>query len=431
MSSHEMPFLVFNLGVEMMFVLNSRLQAQAVPPDKAADVLSDIGTNIFSAAFVAELLTPQPMYSAASVLQVFTALSNSTVMRLSENSMRKLYDLVFMTVKYQVLTLRHPLELLELTLNHLEAVGRILPPSVQPLASAAADLILRLAATLHTGDWATIRRSLLNFFGSRHVRVSVFVERHVQDSETGAFVIPRDVFLSPSPACAPPGLVYVAGVSEPGTFPHPDAHLPYPPHIPVGSWRPRTASPRMTSNGFDMYAAAAAKLSSGSSAAAAAAGDALARQAREMPAPRVSAVATTSPACGGAVPAPHEATVEGQQCAYDAEASYLARLIGSASRARGVQQFELELFHNDSGSGGGAAGVGAASAPPAPPVIAVAAPVAVPVTRMSAAAVQEQNRRLLGIMDAFDVPAVPGSSAPAPAAGGRGASDLLDIMDEL
>ncbi|KAG5481582.1 hypothetical protein LSCM1_05606 [Leishmania martiniquensis] len=436
MSLHEMPFLILNLGVEMLFVLNSRLHAQAVPPEKAVDVLSDVGANIFDTAFVNELFTPQPMYSSASVLQVFTALSSSTIMRLSENSMRKLYDLIYMTVKYQIFTLRHPLELLELTLNHLDAAQMMLPAEMRSLARAAEERVLRFARTLDVGDWACMRQALLSFFSGRHVRVSVFLDSKVQDSESGAFYIPRDNFLSPSPACKPPGLVHVAGSPRPGAFYHPDAHLLHPPHIPLGSWRPQKGAARMTSNGFDIYAAAVAAASLTSDTAAASAGaaskaaaDPLARQTREKP---MSAKLTADTAAAAPL---FPAITDEEQSAYDAEVNFLAQLIGSSNRAQGVRQVVLDLFHDGTGSAVEvAAGVSASPAATMSSSNATSrggttAGAAVAVTRMTAAAVKEQNSRLLGIMGDFQSPK--GADSTAPATGGATMNDLLDIMDEL
>ncbi|CAC9478855.1 conserved hypothetical protein [Leishmania infantum JPCM5] len=451
MSSHELPFLILNLAVEMIFVLNSRLHAQAVPPERAASVLSDIGTNVFDTAFVNELFTPTAMYSSTSVLQVFTALSSSTIMRLSENSMRKLYDLVYMTVKYQIFTLRHPLELLELTLNHLDAVQKILPAAMRPLTSAAEERVLRLASTLNMGDWASTRRSLLNFFTGRHVRVSIFLENKMQDSTSGAFYIPRDAFLSPSPACKPPGLVYVADVPHPGTFAHPDAHLPYPPHIPLGSWRPRKGAARMTSNGFDIYAASAAAAGSSRTATVAGAAgahaivvaDPLLRHTLEMPMPKkptFEGASAVTASTGPPTPPPVSVAAEDEQNAYDAEVNYLAQLIGSVNRARGVQYFELDLFPDGTGSSGeAAAAVPVPSAAPTPITNAASsrgagASPAMPVTRMTASAVQEQNKKLLSIMNDFQSPKGAGSGdagGAVPATGGASMNDLLDIMDEL
>ncbi|KAG5508256.1 hypothetical protein JKF63_05512 [Porcisia hertigi] len=448
MSLHTMPFLILNLGVEMMFVLNSRLHAQQVAPDKAAIVLGDIGTNIFGKEFLDELFKPQPMYSSASVSQVFTALSTSSVMRLAENSLRKLYDLVYMTVKYQVFTQRHPLELLELTLNHLDAAQQMLTAAIQPLVSEAENRVLQLAAGLHVGDWANARRELLNFFIDRHVRVSVFLEIKVQDSGSGAFYIPRDTFLSPMPACKPPGLVHMTGVPQPGTFVHPDAQLPYPPHIPLGSWTPRRGAPRLTKSGFDMYTRAALATSSKASTATGAAGvasgisaDPTAKQAREVKVSQsraADAVGDVSAPPGPTTQSPSPVTTAEQQRAYDAELNYLAQLIGSANRADDVQEFELDLFPD--GTGSAAETVTTLSESPTATAsrasaahsrgVAVVEP-SVPIARMTASAVRAQNQQLLGIMNEFQQPPKTIGGGAAAETGGKTMCDLLDIMDEL
>jgi hypothetical protein len=469
MTRHSMPFLVLNLGVEMIFVLHSRLRAQAVATDKAEGVMRDICSNLFGTAFMAELFTPQPLYAPAAVRHIFSTLSSSSIMHLSENSMKKLYDLVFMTVKYQVLTLRHPLELYELTLNHLDAVLGLAPASVHPMISEATNQVHGLAATFSVGDWANVRRSLLNFFGGRHVLVSVFLENNVQNSATGAFYIPKDTYLSPSSACVAPGLVqFPLDGSPEQSFEHPDAQLTYPPGIPVGQWDPTSRATRMTTNGFDMYAAS----TSVSAAAAETSGfaDPLGRQTCEMPVSRstrsslpitagsgstrgsiANSTSTSSAQYGGPVTTTsvNALTHAEKQHAYDAEVSYLAKIAGATNRAPGVQTFELELFDEHDSDGNSvnalpsASGVAIYSAtavthPPPPPTtcttttVNAPAPAVVPLSRMTASAVQEQNKTLLGLLSGLDAPTKnrQGSGVPE-AAKGKGGDNLLDIMDEL
>ncbi|KPA76270.1 hypothetical protein ABB37_08006 [Leptomonas pyrrhocoris] len=457
MTRHDMPFLVLNLGVEMIFVLHSRLRAQAVPPDKAEDVMRDIGSNLFSSAFVAELFTPQPLYTPASVLQVFATLSNSSVIHLSDNSMKKLYDLVFMTVKYQLLTLRHPLELYELTLNHLDTVLELVPTSVYPRVAEAAAKVRGLASAFTVGDWATLRRSLLNFFGGRHVRVSVFLENKVQNAATGAFYIPRDTYLSPAPSCRPPGLVYFTKVNAIGHFEHSDARLPYPPAITVGQWDPTNRTTRMTTNGFNMYAAYRSTSTSTSSAAVRGKdsfADPLSKQTREMPMPRPAAspaAATHGDHAANQVPAvstsANSLSQAEQQRAYDAAANYLAKIAGATNRAPGQHTFELELFEEPAGHttvssmASSTASKTVTNPLPSPSPSAAAATAAaassspaVPLSRMTASAVQEQNKKLLGIMSDFDSRRngdVGSSKLNSGNNGVGGGGDLLDIMDEV
>ena len=54
-----------------------------------------------------------------STRQIFDRLAHSSIMRLNESSMDKLFDLMTMGFKYQLLACSYPEELLHVTLNHL------------------------------------------------------------------------------------------------------------------------------------------------------------------------------------------------------------------------------------------------------------------------------------------------------------------------
>jgi hypothetical protein len=60
MSLAAMPWLVANLGGEMLYILEQRLKAQGIAPAKTARVLRDIVGALFDPAFVeGRLLEPQ------------------------------------------------------------------------------------------------------------------------------------------------------------------------------------------------------------------------------------------------------------------------------------------------------------------------------------------------------------------------------------
>ena len=98
-----LPVVVCNLGVEMLYVLEQRLRAQSVSDFKAVKVLHDVTRAMFAPEFVNELFTPQPTYSQYATRKLFDKLAHTSIMRLSESSMDKLYDL--MTMHIQSVTL--------------------------------------------------------------------------------------------------------------------------------------------------------------------------------------------------------------------------------------------------------------------------------------------------------------------------------------
>ena len=142
MSDYCMPILIINMGGEMVYILEQRLHAQNVPVDKskrgrrrpipgsamrarltvvhaARAVLQDVIRTMYNPKFLTELFRSQDVYSLASTRQIFDRLAHSSIMRLNQSSMDKLFDLMTMGFKYQLLVCTHPRELLHVTLNHL------------------------------------------------------------------------------------------------------------------------------------------------------------------------------------------------------------------------------------------------------------------------------------------------------------------------
>lgn len=61
-----------------------------------------------------------------SVRQLFDKLAHSSIMRLNTTSMNKLFDLMLMSIKLQLCRIKFPEEILQITLNHLNALNEIL-----------------------------------------------------------------------------------------------------------------------------------------------------------------------------------------------------------------------------------------------------------------------------------------------------------------
>ena len=85
MSLLAMPWVVLNMGSEMMYILEQRLKAQSVPWDKSCRVLHDVACTLFDRSFLNDkLFVAQPLYSPSSTRKVFARLAHSSIMRLSD-----------------------------------------------------------------------------------------------------------------------------------------------------------------------------------------------------------------------------------------------------------------------------------------------------------------------------------------------------------
>nr|CAD2127073.1 unnamed protein product [Meloidogyne enterolobii] len=190
MSFQAMPFLYLNMGGEMAYILEQRLQAQNVGNEKSIKVLCDIVAVMLGNSFLDELFEPKEMMSRQGLRQFFEQIAHSSVMRLNEASMDKLFDLMIMAVKYQFLLCKEPSELVLVTMNHIDGMKTIFQSNQQILSH------LNYANTLlmdHFGDtplWqmAIIRSELLTFLLGARVKVSLMLREHKQ-MEDGRFVL--------------------------------------------------------------------------------------------------------------------------------------------------------------------------------------------------------------------------------------------------
>uniref|UniRef100_A0A8C3NH56 Uncharacterized protein n=1 Tax=Geospiza parvula TaxID=87175 RepID=A0A8C3NH56_GEOPR len=176
MSARTLPLLFLNLGGEMLYILDQRLRAQSIPGEKARKVMNDIISTMFNRKFMEELFKPQDLYSKKA---------------LNQASMDKLYDLMTMAFKYQVLLCPRPRDILLVTFNHLDAIKDFISNS-PGILNQVDETFRRLIETynpLSDGEFQLIRQTLLIFFQDMHIRVSIFLKDKVQNSN-GRFVLP-------------------------------------------------------------------------------------------------------------------------------------------------------------------------------------------------------------------------------------------------
>lgn len=184
-----MPLLIINMGGEMLYILEQRLKAQNIPENKGQKVHQDVMSTMFSEQFIAELFKPQKIYSNSSTRLIFDRLAHSSIMRLNESSMNKLYDLMTMGSKYQVLATTNAEQLKDVSMNHLEALRHMVKsPEVIALLDAAIAAAQKLFESLLPGDWILLRQTLAKFFQDRRVKVSLFLHDGIQSSD-GSIVI--------------------------------------------------------------------------------------------------------------------------------------------------------------------------------------------------------------------------------------------------
>lgn len=416
MSMFAMPFLVINYGAEMFFILDQRLQAQSVTPERSSKVLLDVVKAMFEPTFIDELLRPQPVYTSAAIKEIFDRLAHSSIMRLSANSMDKLYDLMTMGCKYQYVTLRHPQELIELTLNHLDNIALALSAESESLT----EMVRKLSALLRTltcGTLADTRHELLNFFQGKRVKVSLFLQEGMQNADA-TLNIPNDKVLHPLPTSEAPGTIRYFDQGQvvlTETFAHPASNLPA--AAAAGSYDPMNAASRQCTQGKNLYLIERKKKTTDGKTepAAKSATTSAAVPAGATAPPPTPATATLAAKVQAKQPKPSASSTTGSSAACGALNS-LATLLGGSAAQPSANNFRLNLFddpHDDEAPEAGTAGLAVRAAP-----VEI-----LQISKVSREEAMKTNSELVRVMNEF------GSAAAAAPAAASGGDDLLDLMD--
>ena len=120
---------------------------------------------------------------------IFDKLAHSSIMRLNKTSMDKLFDLMTMGFKREILGCLAPQDYIIVTLNHLESLKTILNSTHKPndktnniftevmgLIQTAEDKLLTYYSTLNVADWFTLKQSLYKFLQDKRIKVSIFLQ---------------------------------------------------------------------------------------------------------------------------------------------------------------------------------------------------------------------------------------------------------------
>lgn len=187
-----MPIIVINMGSEMVYILQQRLQAQKVSDDKSIKVLQDVIRAMYSPLFITELFKSQEMYSAISTKQIFEKLAHSSIMRLNKQSMEKLYDLMIMGFKYQLISCSFPQQILQITLYHLEILKSLVKSdTISKSVQSVISQTINLYTSLTNGQWLHLYQSLMKFLQGKKTKVSLFLQRNLQSMD-GTLILSND-----------------------------------------------------------------------------------------------------------------------------------------------------------------------------------------------------------------------------------------------
>ena len=186
----SMPVIINCLGGEMIYILCSRLKAQSISHDKSIRVIKDIGNLLYNSKFQNDLYIHKKPNKHQEVKSIFETLAHSSIMRLNPTSMNKLFELMLMTLKLQILRTRYAEEIYQVTLNHfngvIEIINMIIPTDTNliNMVKDSMDNFINVYRQLLPYDYIILKSVILRFLQGKNVKVSIFIQENLQDSSS-------------------------------------------------------------------------------------------------------------------------------------------------------------------------------------------------------------------------------------------------------
>ena len=198
-----MPIIIYNLGGEMIYILCSRLKAQKIAENKSSQVIHDVVKNLFLEKFHQEILKHNIINKHQQVRRIFENLAHSSIMRLNPTSMSKLFELMLMTFKLELVRSRYPEEIYQITLNHLESIKEIIikedASKNKENLKTVNDVITNfknIYSKLSIYDYIILKSTLLRFLQGKNVKVSIFISDKLQ-SQNNILFLPMNEIAPP------------------------------------------------------------------------------------------------------------------------------------------------------------------------------------------------------------------------------------------
>ena len=174
----------------MIYILCSRLKAQSICQEKSIRVIKDIGNLLYNKKFQTDLYIHKKPNRHQEVKSIFETLAHSSIMRLNSTSMNKLFELMLMTLKLQILRTRYPEEIYQIVINHFYGVIEIMK-MIDPNDTELIDILknamnnfMNIYGKLNPYDYIILKSVILRFLQGKNVKVSIFIQENLQDTSS-------------------------------------------------------------------------------------------------------------------------------------------------------------------------------------------------------------------------------------------------------
>lgn len=155
-------------------------------------VLTDIVTVLLHPKLLDELFIPQPVATHNVIKQLLQDISATSIMKLDDYSMSKLWDLMTMIFKWQ-LSVATNQNIFDISRRHLRSVAMLMPQFFPKcIIEQAMKRFESLAHRFTDDDYKCLNNTLILWFSEYHTKISVLMRLGLQKKD-GTFSLPSTI----------------------------------------------------------------------------------------------------------------------------------------------------------------------------------------------------------------------------------------------
>lgn len=155
-------------------------------------VLTDVVTVLLHPKLLDELFIPQPVATHTVIKQLLQDISTTSIMKLDDYSMSKLWDLMTMIFKWQ-LSVTTNQNIFDITRRHLKSIANLLPQyfpknSIEQAMARFESLCQKFT----DNDYKCLSNTMILWFSEYHTKISVLIRLGLQKKD-GTFNLPATI----------------------------------------------------------------------------------------------------------------------------------------------------------------------------------------------------------------------------------------------
>lgn len=155
-------------------------------------VLTEVVTVLLHPKLLDELFIPQPVATHTVIKQLLQDISATSIMKLDDYSMSKLWDLMTMIFKWQLYVATNQ-NIFDISRRHLRSVAMLMPQFFpKSIIEQAMRRFESIAHRFTDDDYKCLSNTLILWFSEYHMKISVLMRLGLQKKD-GTFNLPSTI----------------------------------------------------------------------------------------------------------------------------------------------------------------------------------------------------------------------------------------------